>query len=79
MKRTWQFNLAALFGVTTAATVPLAMIISDDRAVRFWGCVLVIPILGGCVGYLLGGWGGAWPGIAIAVLLGLAGSLLLAF
>ena len=79
MKRTWQFNLAALFGVTAVATVPLAMITNGDRETRFWGCVLAAPIVGGCVGFLIGGWGGVWPGIVIAVILELAATLILAF
>ena len=67
----WQFSLQALLSVFTALSVPFWLMTNRDVAVRFWGAVLLVPVLGGCAGYLANGWYGLWPGVCLAVLVGL--------
>ena len=76
MLRKWQFNLKGLLGVMAAIALPMAMVTSRVPWLQFWGLLLAVPITGGCLGFLAGGWGGVWPGVIIAVVLGLAATWL---
>ena len=67
----WQFSLQAMLSVITVLSVPFWLMTNRDVAVRFWGVVLLVPMLGGCAGYLAAGWYGLWPGVCLAVLVGL--------
>lgn len=69
--RRWQFDLRALLSVVTVLSVPFWLMTNRDIAVRFWGAVLLIPVAGGCAGYLAAGWYGLWPGVGLAVLVSL--------
>ena len=69
MARPWQFSLKSLLAVIAVLSVPFWMVTNSDESVRFWGKVLLGPILCGCAGYLAAGWGGIWPGIAIGAIL----------
>lgn len=71
-RRPWQFGLRALLAVIAVLAVPFWLLRHGDAHVRFWGLAVLVPVLGGCAGYLARGWAGAWAGIGIAVLLGLA-------
>ena len=71
LNRRWQFHLRGLLSVITVLAVPFWLMANRDVAVRFWGVVLLVPILGGCAGYLAAGGAGLWPGVCLAVLLGL--------
>ena len=69
MARPWQFSLKSLLAVMAVLSVPFWMVTNADKSVRFWGLVLLGPILCGCAGYLAAGWGGIWPGIAVGAIL----------
>ena len=69
MARPWQFSLKSLLAVIAVLSVPFWMVTNSDESVRFWGKVLLGPILCGCAGHLAAGWGGIWPGIAIGAIL----------
>jgi hypothetical protein len=72
MARPWQFDLRALLIALAALSVPFWMMAHADVAVRFWGLVLLLPVVGGCVGFVAARWAGIWPGICLAVLVELA-------
>jgi hypothetical protein len=69
-KRRWQFDLKGLLGVIAVLSVSSWLMTHGDESVRFWGKVLLVPVLGGCAGYLAAGWAGMWPGVCLAVLVG---------
>jgi hypothetical protein len=72
MQRRWQFGLRSLLGVMAVLAVPFWLLTNPDADVRFWAALLIVPIAGGCAGYLAAGSSGLWPGVCLAVLVGLA-------
>ena len=69
MTKPWQFNIKSMLIVIAALSVPLCMIARGDDATRFWGVLVLIPTIGGSMGFLAAKWAGIWPGIIIALLI----------
>jgi hypothetical protein len=68
-RRPWQFNLRGLLGVMAALAVLFALLASTEASTRFYGAVLIMPVLGGCIGFLWIGWAGVWPGVCMALMI----------
>ena len=67
MSKRPQFSLKALLVIIAVLAVPLGMMVVGDRIgdrdCALFGAVYALPVLFGCIGYLLGG----WRGVAIGV------------
>jgi hypothetical protein len=67
MAKLWQFDMRAMLAVVAAIAVPIWMIARGDASVRFWGVVVLSPVVGGCLGFLAAKWAGIWPGIFLGL------------
>jgi hypothetical protein len=59
-----RFTIRAMLGCTAALCVPLAIMAAGEA----FGFVALFPVVGGCVGYLLGGSGGVMTGGFVGLL-----------
>ena len=75
IRRRWQFDLRSMLIMIAVLSPFFAMWTHPDRSVRFYATVLLIPTIGGCVGYAAIGWAGVLAGICFAALIELAGAM----
>jgi len=62
-----QFSLKAILGIMAVLSVPLAMLATQYGELAEFGLILALPVVGGCVGYCLGG----WKHVGVGALIGL--------
>jgi len=67
MSKRPQFSLKVLFIITAVLAVPLGMMASGDEDLVQSGRMLVLPVLFGCIGYLLDGVRGVLLGLLPAL------------
>jgi len=63
-----QFSLKAMLIITAALSVPLGMIATENVVAGLLGVMLLFPALGGCVGYLAGGWQRVGAGVPLGII-----------
>jgi len=62
-----QFSLKAILVIIAILSVPLGMMVSEDGRNILLGMIIALPILFGCIGYLLGKWAGVMIGVLISL------------
>jgi hypothetical protein len=70
-----RFTIKALLGVMLTVSLPLAMIAADGDWL-LGGALLLVPVTGGVIGYLIREWRGVYPG-SIAAMVVVIGVLIL--
>jgi len=63
-----QFSLKAILVIIAVLAVPLGMVVSGVPALVYLGGMSALPVLSGCIGYLVGGWRGLLIGMAAGAL-----------
>jgi hypothetical protein len=72
-----RFTLKAILVIVAALSVPVGMMSSGIVSLIILGTLIVLPVVGGCVGYVVAGWAGAGLGVSIGCSLVLVSGLLL--
>ncbi len=60
-----QFSLKVILVIMAVLQIPLILLVSGDGHLISLGMITALPILSGCIGYLLG----KWAGVVIGVLM----------